>query len=570
MTLLNNPILHHTIFHDTLIADLVIDRRIGWFRDCKPRILIVADGSLGFDTNGFGLTRFIEALTVHNSTTLQPTIKLAHRGPGADTSVTIAGTTYDLDRDFDFASASPSVTTGNYDQIWMFGISTSAISNSEVETIAEFMNAGGGVFSTGDHAALGAGMGNRLPRIRHMREWAGVPMGTETLPTALNRIDTVVDPGANDIYEFSDQGDDIPQRIYPNYSVTGPGGSGGWTATVHPLLLLSGAPLSRLSGDPALFSNDMDVLPDHPHESECYAVTDPNVLDDDYTEAGMNFKEFRRRAGSTDRVGSEIVAFAVSGGRSVFNGVWKPPVTPRMFGVISAYDGHQCNPYPNQNARPGRIVCDATWHHFVNVNLEGMGTTVGGSFMPDINLSKIYRYYQNTVKWLMPSNRRRCFIFTILTATRFHFELIEEITTIGKIREMEDLLTIGAGAFQIIENAIGPGTAENMVAELLRSDESTAEIGDRLVSATNGLGADDKKRIVDMTLGNAVAMLVEAMPAHDDERTLKLIGGDAAEEMEERLQKQAVKSVEMAVKVSRERLEARAKALERFAGKKAR
>ena len=50
---------------------------------------------------------------------------------------------------------------------------------AEVEAIAAWMNAGGGVFATGDHALLGASMCHKIPRVRSMRKWTraqGVPL----------------------------------------------------------------------------------------------------------------------------------------------------------------------------------------------------------------------------------------------------------------------------------------------------------------------------------------------------------------------------------------------------------
>ena len=44
------------------------------------------------------------------------------------------------------------------------------------------------------------------------------PAGVVGIPEQ-EGFDTVVDPGANGLYEFEDQSDAIPQRIYPNYDV---------------------------------------------------------------------------------------------------------------------------------------------------------------------------------------------------------------------------------------------------------------------------------------------------------------------------------------------------------------
>ncbi|NJP09642.1 MAG: hypothetical protein HC866_09275 [Leptolyngbyaceae cyanobacterium RU_5_1] len=54
------------------------------------------------------------------------------------------------------------VITANYDQIWLFGFNTTALSGPEQTAIANFMQSGGGVFATGDHSSIGAGMGANL------------------------------------------------------------------------------------------------------------------------------------------------------------------------------------------------------------------------------------------------------------------------------------------------------------------------------------------------------------------------------------------------------------------------
>ena len=143
------------------------------------------------------------------------------------------------------------------------------------------MNSGGGVFATGDHTDIGYAMCGRLPRIRPMRDWTSTPMGVEGAPRARDRIDTIVDPGVEGRYEFEDQSDATPQRIYPNYEVTWAGNV--WSAGIHPLLRLP--PASRNRTDSRHFTSDMDVLPDHAHESICLEISptaNPEALDGIY------------------------------------------------------------------------------------------------------------------------------------------------------------------------------------------------------------------------------------------------------------------------------------------------
>jgi len=63
-----------------------------------------------------------------------------------------------------------------YDQVWLFGHeeetdTASFLDESELRTIYDFMNAGGGVFATGDHKSLGYALCGNIPRVSSMRKW---------------------------------------------------------------------------------------------------------------------------------------------------------------------------------------------------------------------------------------------------------------------------------------------------------------------------------------------------------------------------------------------------------------
>ncbi|MEH6828505.1 hypothetical protein [Parasphingorhabdus sp.] len=551
-----------SLLNESLVVSRLSRPLIYYLPRCKPKILIVTDGGLGFSTSGFGLSRFVEAIATHSSVTLTPAVTLAHRG-GHSSPVVIDGVSYTVATSFNFATATPAVTRANYDQIWLLGIDPSgSISNAEITVLADFMNAGGGVFATGDHAALGKTMSGNLPRIRHMREWQNVPMGLEALPTALDRIDTIVNPGANNIYEFDDQSDNIPQRIYPNYAVTGPG-FGDWTATIHPLLLMNGGSISKEDGDPAAFSNDIDVLPDHPHESECYEVSataNSTALNGTYTVAGMNFPEFPNAASGGGKVGSEIVAFSVSGGRSVRNGNWKPPVRPRMFGAISAFNGHLANPLSGQSARPGRIVCEATWHHYVNINLDGsgtgrtgLGTGSGAGFVPSADLLKIYKYYQNIVNWLQPNNRRYCWYILRLTLVRYHPLILEEILEVPEIIKRGNFNVLGQVIMGLLDKAQGPGQSRIMLLEALGDSKEGQTLVDFMTGKGSDLSGDQFDRIIGDAYGRIMADIVGALPALDDPKFEDFFKKGELEKLEERLPKLILESATKAAQAQAER-----------------
>ena len=535
------------ILNTALEARLNNEAIAAWRRPCRPRILALVDGLSYRSNDGFGLSRFLEAITVAPGVTTKPVITLAHRSVHPTPTVAIGPDNYTVINNFNFSTAATPVTLANYDQVWIFGIGAGpfALSNAEVGVLSEFMNGGGGVFATGDHASLGQSLSGSLPRVRHMREWrsattGGVPMGTETdAALAVNRIDTVVNPGTNALYEFNDQSDEIPQRIYPNYRVTDTDGAGGsaWSATGHPLLMLPGAPTSRASTDPgggsSGFTKDMDVLPDHPHESVCYEVSAAGVLGGAYNIAGQNFPEFQPSAANpAQRVGAQIVAYAVSGGRSVLNGLWKPPVRPRMFGVISAYDGRQAQPYAGKTQRPGRIVCDSTWHHYVNINLDGtgsgrtgLGTGVGAGFVPSPDLEKIYTYYRNIVRWLQPANRVWCSLFWDLAAVRLHPNLFEELVDRDRLTSWRDWVGLGREARQLLSTVYGPEHVRDEITGLLQSEDKTAQIGDAIASGVLGGTAMDGDELVDGVLGGLLVQMAQILPEDlDAERAKSALG----------------------------------------------
>lgn len=148
---------------------------------CPIRILMVADGALHFGPSMFGLktaVAMVEAL----SSPLQPVeVVSAHRGAW--------GAMLNNFR-FDQTFVGPG-SLANFDQVWLFGHEGSSwpLDVSEVQALSKFMEDRGGVFATGDHDEMGAGMGAQIPRVRSMRRWTtadAVPSGFDVA----SRIDT--------------------------------------------------------------------------------------------------------------------------------------------------------------------------------------------------------------------------------------------------------------------------------------------------------------------------------------------------------------------------------------------
>jgi hypothetical protein len=507
---------------------------------CQPRILVVADGTLDFSPYNFGLSRFVAAI---QDQWAKPIITLAHRNLAAH-NVTIDGQFHRVLGRFDFAADPSLIKIDNCDQLWLFGslASNSPLSTEELKLIATFMNNGGGVFATGDHGRLGEGMGAELPRIRHMRDWSSIPMGTEAGPKAQERINTTTNPGANTIHEFDDQSDYFPQRIYPNYRVTW--AQGNWSASVHPLLRLPWTPPQQSSPADLAAGMDIDVLPDHPHESVCFEVSQTanfQALGSSWSRPGLGFKEFP--LGRDGFVGAEIVAYAVSAAPSIIYGsIHKPPVKPRMFAVISAYDGHQANAYTGMRTKPGRIVCDSTWHHFINLNIDGgntgrngLGYILDGKWTPSPACNRIFRYYQNIVAWLQPNDRQTCQVYGILLVLRFHALLIEELTDAHRFADPGQFEILGRTAMQLIDAELGAGAAGDALRAAVGCSDRAAEIAAAADADPIWCDHSDPSSVVPYLLGRTLAQLAGALPIENIDAIKKQLSGKAHERFEKQV-----------------------------------
>jgi hypothetical protein len=100
----------------------------------------------------------------------------------------------------------------------------------------------------------------------------------------------------------------------------------------------------------------------------------------------------------------------------------KGPANPKRFPVIGAYDGHL--------AGVGRVVVDATWHHWFDTNLIGCSVDLIDSEPMDATnpktkgfrvsnqglqaLARIQNYYRNVAIWLGPVDRKHCMWWKVL------------------------------------------------------------------------------------------------------------------------------------------------------------
>lgn len=458
--------------------------------NCKTRILWVMDGGLNMDaTNGFALTEAKTIVVASSGTNYPVELTTAHRGNGTGCDV--------LNFRFDGTHTvnGQNRTISYYEEIWIFSISTNAneLKTAEIPALETFMSNGGGVFATGDHADLGAGVCENIPRVKSMRKWRvsdGAPTGSGT-----TRIDTNV-PSPMFSPDFDIQSDSLAQRIYPVWQ-----GAFDNDYLPHPVLEMpNGKTVSH--------------LPDHPHEGKCVVPSDLDATEYPSDNDG-------------NQVSPELIAYGVSGGPG-FSGA-KPSITPpELFGILGAYDGHQ--------AEIGRVVVDSTWHHWLNINLNGTGAgNINGVNQnglyddqgnPTVEYLEIQRYFQNIASWLEPNRFRICFIFWWFCLSRVspfieEFELLDNPT-------FDDFMSIG----KTIEQSIQPFKGKSSLLELLDQvmgfvdgPSALRNTFKPLYKGENRLSIPQiikQKPIVHVILGGAYHELIKVLP-EDTEKAIDFI-----------------------------------------------
>jgi hypothetical protein len=436
-----------------------------WWRPCHVRTLLVTDGALDFGDGDFGLSTFVHVLQNDRPFYARFDITLAHlRSDVTDAQVmqgapgivrSIKGFRFDVDDHF---------TAETYDEVWLFGFETvfhsgsyaqrhadharypsDRLGDEELRRLSAHMNGGRGVFATGDHGALGRGLCGSVNRVRSMRYWAAYTGPTnedEVSMTGARRNDS--NQIGHDVgSQFSDQSDDIPQTL-DLVLYTAPSAALRVARYPHPVLC---GRLGRL-----------DILPDHPHEGECRV---PGDLTKTFDLDGST--EYPAATDGSGQVVPEVIATSrVPAGNTASE--TKTPTQAHNFGAISAYDGHR--------AAVGRVICDATWHHFVNVNL--IGVIEGGIFdefdRPGEDatkhdgflsspaglaaLNRIKNYYTNIGIWIAPPARHRCFNWRVWPQLLYKDRLMEAALVDPAVKfdriPLEVFLHIGIHARDVI------------------------------------------------------------------------------------------------------------------------
>lgn len=409
-------------------------------RPVKLKILFLCEG-LSFDSpNGFSFARVIDALRDNAPfpyADFELTLARWGSSPGAalskDPSPGDHDATYTNYRFDDVDPDTGRLILEDHDEVWIFGIgpnsnqpqtrssilaSAACPTDGELRVVKRYMDAGHGVFCTGDHASLGAWVAARIPRVWTMRRWTEEDDAPPR--TGSGRIDTnrpmwaSQEPRAGtpepEIIPFEAQSDDVPQRIewkrYPTHLPWLPYALRG--ARPHPILC---------GGRHGV----IDVFPDHPHEG---IINERSEIDLDAdvqfdVDDGDDAAEYPTRNGV--RPLPEVIAWgntlpaSDAGDYDPFTVVQEKGESPaKRFGLLGVYDGHR--------ADLGRVVVDSTWHHWMSINLTGAGEPVfpsdpdphdaDGDGSPDHlkglleaggpAIGKILTYFRNVAVWLAP------------------------------------------------------------------------------------------------------------------------------------------------------------------------
>ena len=455
----------------------------------------MADGGLDFSEQNFGLSVFVRTLLDTPGQYVRHQVTLAHID-AVDPAAMLPLEGRVVRRITRFAFDDPDHFSADaYDVVMLFGIagSSARLPDGQVSALTAFMNGGGGLFATGDHGDLGAALSSAVPRVRNMRLWASTPGVDEVSMRGANRNDT------NRGTRFDHQSDDVPQVIEPKIYT---GGSIFQVQFPHPLLC----------GPDGVIR----VMPDHPHEGQCVEPADTTQS------LPGGGPEYPAAVDGGPRPVPEVISMnrVPTGNTAAVPGDQKLATVAQSFGGICAYDGHR--------AGIGRVVTDATWHHFVNVNLKGKAGTQTPPFdkgfltvAGQAALEDIRAYYRNLVVWTTRTERIRCMNTRLAWDALFSDRVLEAVLTAIPVRLGDTspavLRLIGAHARDALGRVAGQCQTFNLVLDLVLRPalpRLVPEI-DPWLPGERGAGEPetvwfDGSAVVDIALGAALVALREA------------------------------------------------------------
>lgn len=366
------------------------------------KILMVVDANI--DTveapGAFGIGRIARLIDSYSRGCSSFSVDTARRQLHFDVAENVGhiSTTFRFD-----ATSGAARVIDAYDEIWLFGFKgegVGALDDAEHRVLTDWMNRGGGVFATGDHEDLGAGMCASIPRVREMRRWRNVdsvpPAGTR------NRLDTnrPTSPGeANGsiAMTFAHESDATPQAIdwVPVWSWRS-----GMRLYQRPHEILCHPDLGPIN-----------VMPDHPHEGRTRDVAEMDLGRSYDFGGGVKGKDFPTVSGNQPL--PLVIATGETFSAPPSSKPYKGIADFFKFPMITVYDGRAVD-------IGGRVAVDSTWHHWFDLNLYGLEHAVD-----DTAWQKVARYFQNLAVWLAPPGRfqAKCW----LLHAWFEYPLLEEI-----------------------------------------------------------------------------------------------------------------------------------------------
>jgi hypothetical protein len=343
-----------------------------------------------------------------------------------------------------------------FDQIWFFGIhqaNTSTVSlgvfgggmeselnKKEVSALNEWMkvnpdgSGGGGVLITGDHSnkrpegtvsgnnsgcpdnsenedflGLGRAIGRCVPRAGLLRIWQGAPTYRSE-----DSFSTIATAGL--------QTDRVPQQLMlTKVNVAGEPDSAGQP---HPLFFYK----------PGQF---IEVFPDHEHEG---AVTIPDTLDAAVWPTGK-----------TGQPGPHVVACGTDQRNNT------------QLKILATYNGDL--------ADVGRIVADSTWHHYMNLNLNGFPHPAPEGSDSD----QIGQFYGNLAVWLSPRKKRAEMAHAMCSQLANYTLLLEEP---GNVK------SIGSAASSILSRVAAPCEIHELILALVPEQYGTLNFQEEVLAAS--------------------------------------------------------------------------------------
>lgn len=351
-------------------------------------------------SNLYPYTNFVVDHAVHGTGTPSNRIR-SEVDP--ETGTTRKWTQYDP-----FQFDDPGFKLSNYHQVWFFGYwpgnpnandqyatpsNRVPLSTAEQKILAAWMNAGGGVFATGDHGLLGNHLCGNISRVGQMRRWSDLGISNDVPSVSgFDRIDTIVPVrtvnGQPEV-EFDDQSDDVPKPLYLKRFELWDG-----LLRVNQSSSRLKQSIDRWAPHPILCSplGPIDILPDHMHEGLVQEDADVQL---DATDA-LDKKEF---PGGANRPRPEVVAWAtVRGGNVVYDDLGVPSVMHRIVPTVSVYDG--------ERAKVGRVVVDSTFHNWLDINVRGTGSSGPRTGLLAKNLELVHHYVRNIAQWLATASQR--------------------------------------------------------------------------------------------------------------------------------------------------------------------